>query len=301
MARGELPEFAFDSDGRLNAYGGKSGYIWVPPDAQIGSRPDEKGFMMESIVYPLPEDWRPPVGMRALSALKKAGWDQLEDTDTTRILENFILLANATPDMIKQFVLKWGPLWRCIQHQECFWRDHEDCLWSPAEPLDAFRSLAEEAKAALDIADHLKKDRPAPLELWQPLRYTKGGNGIGWTGSGDKDFSLWAQKFFLANAINRYLTQPSSGAYLYVEWNNQKAELGIKTGTGFIGVVWLMIAQCLTEAKGVYFCASCGISYIRYMRKPQDGRKNFCPDCSKKGKGSKRLYERSKRVHANKS
>ncbi len=303
MDRADLELQGFtDSNGRLNSYAGGGGAIWIPPDARIGSWPDEKGNMVECVIYPLPEAWHHdlPINnqniddLKNLHDLEEIGWQKMNNSST--VLEDFIRLAEATPDMIRQFVLKWGPLWHCVEHKDCFWvptwypNQKNGCRWFPAEPLKEFRLRAIQAEATFDIAVRLSKGRPVPMNLWQRL---------GWTGEEGK-FSLWGQKFFLTSIINGFLTRPG-GPSLFVYWNDQKPEIVIDTGLGFIRSVWLIIAQCLTGAKGLYFCNSCGDPYIRHMRKPQEGRKSFCPECSGNGKGSKKLYERFKRVHANKS
>lgn len=293
----ELQGFT-DSNGRLNSYAGGGGAIWIPPEAKIGSLPDKTGALVNCVLYPLPKKFCHPIGNKPFKSddsersmdLYTWGWER--KADTTNVLEDFIKLTEASSEMIRQFVLKWGPLWLCTQHDDCFWtpaprlRDESWCFWIPAEPLGGFRRLAKQAKAAFDISVHLRNDKPVPEHLWKTL---------GWSGK-EQGFSLSEQKFFLTSSINGYLTLPG-GPSIWVRWEEQKPELVIDTGLGFLRVVWLMIAQCLTGAKGLYFCDGCGAPYIRHTRKPQQGRKTFCPECSKGGKGSKRVYEQSKRLN----
>jgi hypothetical protein len=235
----------------------------------------------QCIIYPWPKDCPKNRGLLPYD-LRKAGWRRVKDTAT--VLWDFIKLTDASPEKIKGFVLKWGPLWRCSKHPGHFYGDghYKDCLWLPFEPLDLFRSLANEAQAAIAIAMKLKAKKNASFERWKQLGF----------GRYNFDWKLEEQKFLLTQVINGYI----GGISLITEWNNQQPELIIGTGLGFIKVVWLSIAQIITGSKGFFTCNDCGNLYPREGRRPKEGEKNFCRACRQGGKASKRSYEKFKRV-----
>ncbi len=275
---------------------GEEATIWVPPNVTIVSLLGKRGAPTECVIYPLSDKCIPPIGNSpyeraclrdAIFNLGTFGWQRR--TDTTNVLRDFLKLTEATPEMIERFTIQWGPLWLCRRHRDCFWTPPgRKCLWIPAEPLEEFRIRAKQAKAAFDIAESLGEDRPVPKNLWQ----AHGFSGI------EENFNLSDQKFIISSSISRYLNIVGAPS-LRVYWKTGKPELRIFAGYGFIRVVWLRIAQTITGAKGLYFCDGCGDPYFRHKRKPQEGRKQFCPDCSEGGRGSRRLCERAKRSRSN--
>ena len=66
---------------------------------------------------------------------------------------------------------------------------------------------------------------------------------------------------------------------------------------GFIHVVVFTLAQLLCQARGAYQCDGCGNFYIRSGKRPQTGKRNFCPQCGKKA--SKRQWAQRQRQEAN--
>lgn len=244
-------------EGKVQAYVGGGGAIWVPPSVDIApsfslnqwERRYEWWEVPEPcLVYPLPPSWGnvvssysfhfdgAPYGSREvlclLCELEEIGWTFREDTEG--LLEDFIAIADGTPERIRRFALKWGPLWKCVDHRDCFWTPFAslpppglpECSWVRAEPLSAFRERAAQAKAAFDAAAYLLDDKPAPVECWRALGWTKG----------EEKLDVPLQRFFLASTINAYLTLPGRTS-LYVTWGRDpKASLTVDFGLGFFRV-----------------------------------------------------------------
>ena len=74
--------------------------------------------------------------------------------------------------------------------------------------------------------------------------------------------------------------------------------LDLVPGLGFLKAVWLELAHQLCQlevpppAAPVYVCDACKRSYERRERKPQQGRRNYCPTCGRDGhnKAAKRRW-----------
>jgi DNA-directed RNA polymerase subunit RPC12/RpoP len=290
-----------DEEDRLWPYLGGGGALWVPPEATLVTLPVVMGPAIEDeemkpyLQYPIHDYWRQHLDDGSLvphdlGFLKMMGWQVKEGT--TGLLEDFVRIAEGTPEKVRRFVLKWGPLWLCRRHNDCFWtlpvppasRENR-CIWQPREGVHEFQANARQARAAFDIAASLVQNEPAPAEHWRDL---------GWPLSTKPD--LKTQRRLLVLTINRYLSRPG-GPWLLMDWpDNSKARLTIYTGLGFIQVVWLQIAQVITRGKSLYVCTGCGKPYIRHKRKPREGAANYCEECG--SRASKRDHARRKRAHA---
>lgn len=292
-----------DTEGRLGAaYVRGSSAIWVPPEVQLGKWPDAKGNLLDCVLYPVPHKWKPYLplpgepfleGVEFGNDLKEIGWTTREDT--RGLVNEFVRLADAPDEKVLAFARKWGPMWLCVKHRDCLWDvvsvrlrwdgSKECCLWFPAEPIQFFRRYAGITKAVLDIAAHLIEGKPVSASLWREA---------GWCEK-EAEFDIATQRFFLASSISGWLGQ---GIHLWVSWGKEKRPtLAVDTGLGFLRRVWLEIVQCVTGAKQLSTCDCCGRPYVRYGRKPQAGRKNYCPDCAEQGR--KRVWARENRPRGN--
>jgi DNA-directed RNA polymerase subunit RPC12/RpoP len=299
--------------GRLDAFGAHHA-LWVSPEARLtAARPGGciqrygENEVTPVIVYPIPESWRPPVAKVDMNDLRGVGWQT--KSDTAGLLNAFVRLAkeNITEDVLTQveaFAVTWGPLWICgspeVEHLDCHWsyegvvyRPKSPCTWLPMEEVPEFVRKAWQAKAVLDAAALLQNNQSVPKTLWCQM---------GWEGL-EAQFNLSAQRFLLASTINRYLASPG-GCVLWITWYQaDQPRLHLSSGKGFLSAVWTEIAQLLCQAKGIYHCDECGAFYVREGRKPQRGRKNYCPKCGMNSgyKASKRRsWERNQRLAAEK-
>jgi hypothetical protein len=283
-----------------------------------------------TLVYPVPENWPlvvidvrwPPVVINAdILELKDIGWTARGET--AGLLEDFLRLARndetqhtldeKTMEAVRTFAKTWGPLWRCTndRHWDCHWTSYSTavqkyyngiigelsnrelsqfepspfCSWVPQEEVLEFVRKANEAKAVLDLAAHIRADVKKPIPD-NPLRILRERPPE------QQNAQLsWARRM-ISSRVNSYLW-PLGGVYLQVTWNEgQHSSLRLSSGIGFIHAVWMKIAQLLSDAKGVYWCDGCGRPYIRTERKPQTGRRNYCPDCGMGGRfrAAKRLW-----------
>lgn len=290
-----------EDSGEIRALIGGRGEIWVPTEVRIGKSQHSKNNRIESILYPIwdEQDEKLTYGSakklgRVLpampSSLRKAGWKKISKPgsfdDFKKLPEDFIRLENGSPEKIKEFVLKWGPLWWCTKHRDCCWQPYrflkpqhktQKCEWMPAEAIEDFKQKAGQVRAAMQIGARLLDERRGTSEHWEALGH-------------EVSSDIETQRFFLALIINRHLSM-WDGFGLWVRWGRGSLEgkLSINTCLGFFPVVWLQVAQALGGARGLYICDDCGEAYIRFRRKPREDRHNFCERCAKNERGTKKL------------
>lgn len=230
--------------------------------------------------------------------------------NTTHVLNAFLKLAHVSPtqrgiETVRKFAATWGPLWLCqtpghhgYGSADCSWPSNgpvqpSPCSWEPQEPFADFIRKAKEAKAALEIAEQLRRNHGASETLWSEVGIDRWRQGRAALVSQSRPT---IQRQALAVVVNGQLLSRPLGLTLLMTWEEAThAKLALARGGGFLYVVWLQIAQLLCEVKGLYPCDECGDYYIRRGRKPQAGRRQFCEACGEGGKASKRQYARRER------
>jgi len=281
-----------DEEGKLRANVRGSNEIWVPPEVTVNTWPSVKNQPIPCIQYPLPKEWENvPLEQSYYIGydLTTAGWRRKDSLagGSDRLLEDFIRVAEGTTQSVINFVLKWGPLWRCLLHRDCCWKPKSPflkletpCRWFPAEPIEVFVARARQVRAAFEAAAYLRRNEPVPAEYGLALSWAE------WQWRWD----LTAQRSFLAKKIEEHLGSPN----LRVKWSDEsQATLSIDSGFGFLPAVWLGVAQVITEARGLYICDGCSTPYIRQKRRPRKGERNYCNTCG--SRGSKKDWARQQR------
>ncbi len=291
-----------DENSRLKAYVQGYSAIWVPPEVRLGEWPNAEGKPVACVIFPIPPEWQECLPVRGEpiilgspegeNLLVKAGWQRKKNTEG--VLNDFVKLADASDEKILAFTQKWGPLWLCVKHQDCVWSPNtvrlgwdgkkDCCLWFPAEPLAFYRRYARLVKGILDAAALLAEGKPVPSSLWQEA---------GWSGE-ENQFDIAVQRFFLASSVNGWLQ--GSDVTLWLAWDREKhPSLNVDTGWGCFQRMWVELAQCLAGARELCICDMCHQLYVRYDRKPQKGRKNYCPECRSKNAKQRAYAEQKKK------
>jgi hypothetical protein len=60
-------------------------------------------------------------------------------------------------------------------------------------------------------------------------------------------------------------------------WDTDGPKFFLDAGT--FGVLGIQIMQAVARTQGLATCSGCGIPYMREGRRPQLGRRNYCPSC----------------------
>jgi hypothetical protein len=121
------------------------------------------------LATPVPMARLREIAMLRRDVLHPIGWRQTEETDD--LLPDFLRLASGTLRKVTDFASRWGPLWLCAAHANCAVAEDglgAACVWSPLEPIAAWRREAQAAKAVLEIASRLNVEA-VPYEVWQRL------------------------------------------------------------------------------------------------------------------------------------
>ncbi len=265
---------------------------------------DAEDVKAKALRYPLPAGLATPVPMaqlREMAMLRKdvlhpIGWRQTEETDD--LLPDFLRMASGALREVTDFASRWGPLWLCAAHANCALAGDglgAACVWSPLEPIAAWRREAQAAKTVLEVAARLNVEA-VPCEVWQRLdmdreQYER------MKLEGDRR----QQAQLLAGLVQARLDGPwRPRVCLSSSVGNDAGDavstmLVLDTGLGFRSAVWHQIAQLLCRLDEVYICDGCSRPYQRGIRKPRPDQDNFCPNCRKDGKAAKRLWAQRER------
>lgn len=274
----------------------------------------------------LPMRLDPPesIGEQLLAAY----WELASPKNPGDLLPDFVRLADGeSADVIARFANQWGPLWICHTHwiprkKFCLWTPYQwpavrknyrtDCLWLHKEPVSIWQEEAARARAALTIFGNLSKDRISPLGDWNALgsRFLPAGfitelreqnaaaNEAEW--HGPIYHTPAGLQYACSMAVNKALAF-FGGPTIALNWTepdqqhgwknaHRQPMLAIDPGFGFLGLVWLQIAEFVTDAERFCVCSSCDKVYPRFKRKPRENWHNYCPECAKTGKGPKAAW-----------
>ena len=173
-----------------------------------------------------------------------------------------------TSDDVLRFARRYGPLNLCShgrppmhrgENQERSWC--APCGW---ESIDKWLAYVGLARSCLDFAATLKV---APEKV-----QAKG-----------------VRKLFVIDIINEWLGD--AGISLKLNWSSKEAAL-ILTGGGVFGALGVQLLSAITS-NTLAVCSGCRMPYLREGRKPQTGRRNYCPSCG--DRVANKLRQRDKR------
>ena len=218
-----------------------------------------------------------------------------------KLLEVFVELADADPEVIRDYARKWGVLMICEHgvpaghsaprlpisdlHEPTAVRGCDPHGWPDAcwESVGAWYVRAREARAMLNVAAALRRGQPARIGDWHAVVYRV------WYGDDRGDPSLDAlnqpanathAQAFLEDSINRWLAWGAVQPVL--SWSTKKYPTIVFDGYGLFGAlaVQLLAVVCGT---GWAVCSACGKVYNPGSRRPNPNRRNYCPDCRASG------------------
>jgi hypothetical protein len=227
-------------------------------------------------------------------------------TSDDSMLRRFLRLETAPVEELRDFVLRYGPLFICehgmpnshnrvqkfLPHSstehvcDALRRGHRF-----EEPVEVWQHFSRRAAALLELGAELHQNRPATADHWDRLPYadsddydTERVNGA--SGLVDLDKQL------LAGELSGWLE--GGGVVPVVEWATPGEPSLRFRPEGLFGAIGLQLATRVGRIPPTAECSSCGIYYERTGRAPKRGQRNYCPAC--KTTGPSRMYKRAQRL-----
>jgi hypothetical protein len=189
------------------------------------------------------------------------------------------------------FVMKYGELKLCehglavthiretdVEFTEAWVPDGSSCrTWGVNGSVEAWFRWVACARALLTAAAAIQQDRPPSEDDWERLHAALApGGSTGKEISGSvKDGGLVFAKACLGEYASMWLRM--SGIRPRLDWYGGEQEFYLEGGV--IGELGLQILQAVTNSSRLAVCSGCGLPYLRQGRRPQEGRRNYCPDC----------------------
>lgn len=249
--------------------------IWVPSKT-VGSsfvnQPFESVTLegkgsKEEIIFFVPKRWVYKNAPDGPTKLKEIYWTKKENT--SKLLNEFVSLANANGDRYLAFAKKWGPLWERKSENKPVISNliPDKCLVAPwIESVEIWRGYVRITKSLLEIAAYLINDKLAPEKVWLEL-------GSDYKGS----HSLSEQRFMFTFYINMHLCNEYDVRYS-LDWSKDTPEIKFQSRLGFINALWFQFMQAVT-LQNLFICNGCGRAYSRDKRKPKLKQNNYCISC----------------------
>ena len=219
------------------------------------------------------------------------------------MLERFLKLETAPVEVIRDFVVRYGPLYICEHKMP---NSHSrvrkflprsstervcDALTRDGdfeEPVEVWRHFSGRAKAILAMGAELHQNRPATADHWNRLPHVDSDDySREWVTepSGKVDLN----KRLLADELNGWME--GGGVTPVLDWETPGAPLLRFRPEGLFGAIGLQLATRLGRIAPTAVCSACGNYYERLGRAPKRGQHNYCPGC--KATGPSKMYKRS--------
>lgn len=196
------------------------------------------------------------------------------------ILWAFVALADSDDGRdVLRFAERWGVLELC-EHGKPYWHmgpegEPSTCQPIMREPLEAWRSYAQRARALLAVAAHVQQREPGHLEDWATF--------YGPELAADRPIGESAEVdgLYLTEALTGWLSLGRVGARAqWSEWRS-RPELTVAAPTLF-GAIARELAFQAGRVDGLYTCDGCGYPFSP-ARKPRAGERTWCIDCREAG------------------
>jgi hypothetical protein len=249
------------------------------------------------------------------------------------LLEGFISLADAPPQVIRNFARRWGVLALCrhglpMSHNGV--RSNPDkqeiASWGCApiladggwdtllEPLEPWRRLSGAARGMLNVGASLRDGRPGTISDWRSIDgaffkaavlYTvRTGRDLPPVDSRETWRALLEQvplgrdvefdRAVLGQLLNDGLRMGM--ARPFIDWDEQSPRITL-AGDGLFGALAVQLLFAASSARGLATCTFCGQPYVP-TRRPRSDQRRFCPSCRRNGvprRMAKRDFDRRHR------
>jgi hypothetical protein len=219
-----------------------------------------------------------------------------------KMLNQFVRLCDAKPNVILRFARRWGVLYLDARGRPC----HPNGPSERREPIDVWKYFSRRARAVLNIAANLKLGKIGDLDDWAALRGTAVRTGDflhemdryapflitmmarteypfmqdGSTSINPKyKRTVRAEMAFLSLEVSLWLRLGRVG--FAVGATKYGWGLGVDYNECMLAAVALQLALVLADVKSLYQCSGCKLPYVRHARAPKEGQDNFCGSCGR--------------------
>jgi hypothetical protein len=220
-------------------------------------------------------------------------------------LSGFIRLGGGPDRGILEYAKCWGPLGdACRRAVPADFPHLVSHAAAPriCEPIEAWRRLARQLQATLQLAARLQRGEVAPLlgsgaHAWEMIaaadpmnaRYSAwidelsaGRSVVAATEDPTTAELLNLERAAIARVVDLWLTL--GGVQLVPYWDAARSRMLIRVdfhrAPGLAGRLALEVASVLTSPFGVVQCDGCGYPYAPVKRRPRSDRRAYCPACS---------------------
>jgi len=225
-----------------------------------------------------------------------AGWKfRKPEFDKAILLQDIFQLEKASQEEILRFAKKWGPLWKCTKHKQCFmnpypFKQDGQCLWSPEEKVEDYRTLSKLMNAiAITKSDKMVELLKAWGKNMFPEEY--GFENAIFKSVLDMPHNtnqLMARLFSLFFQVNLLTVSMEWGlgkeeeTRKYKHKHESSPTIEFNTGLGYVRIGMLSLFHNLSGTSGLAVCSECNEPYFRKERNAKKGQKNYCPKCREK-------------------
>lgn len=214
------------------------------------------------------------------------------------LMEDFVRLHESSPDQIVKYAKRWGVLGLCshglpTSHSYpsyVFGYKGMTHICRPApsksmrgyfeEPLEIWRDFSKNAFELLHIAAQLHKGKPVGSKDWE---FACSVFAVSSTTDTHAE-KMKMQRYQVAFVVERWLSLGGVRPRFTWEGLTPSFELGgpALIGTGLFGALAVQLLLSISRIDGLEVCSGCTHPYLP-SRRPQSGRRHYCPDCREKG------------------
>lgn len=212
------------------------------------------------------------------------------------LLDRFLRVSQ--PKDILRFTKDFGPLQLCSSGEPMNAWHHSGlgltCMpegWPHSpwhEDIEHWLKYVQAAEGVLKAAAMLRSDKRVPNPVWDGINWIFSVShhhlpeGVSIHKGNLAKKKVETQREYVSMAINCWLSMVDIGMRL--DWPGTGPEVTFLSGTSASLILQIIFA--VAGSKGTAVCGGCGLIYLRKGRKPQTGRRNFCPTCREKGVGA---------------
>jgi len=220
-------------------------------------------------------------------------------TPKRRMLDEFLRLAAASPEMIVDFAKQWGLLEVDVDRMQSL-----EAFTKGLEPIATWRTLSQRANAILTIAIAIRGGSTGSVESWNCLAPS---HFQPTTLESPIMKSLDMARNTLVQYVNFWMNVGMVGTRLtWIEDEEGYGRFGTKVTYGprcqLVGALGLQLALVLSDSDALFTCGGCGILFIRprHKARPAVSRSNYCDACRGQKISSRKadLRRKQKRTQA---